>query len=281
MTVTPRRSSQVTGNSLPDVVNLPPDIAYAAAKIGDLLDLTKNDPTLTADYVKSGLTAYTYQDQSDSFAFPVPRDRRQLLEHRDVQRKNVDRRSTRPRRRADRRREDHARQARWQGLPDESQAGLSDFANAGVPLRIGRHQFTFNTPAAEAVIDKYTAAYKAGYLPTSVLSSDYQGNTALFDKEEVAWTTSTGYFIQGMKSTEPGLVPKIAPSIAIGTPPLYVQGISVAAKSKNLPLALAFGEFVTNDANQAAFVKIARASCPARRRPPRTRRSQEQRHAGR
>jgi multiple sugar transport system substrate-binding protein len=49
----------------------------------------------------------------------------------------------------------------------------------------------------------------------------------------------------------------MVPSAAIGTPPLYVQGISVSSKSKNLPLALAFAEYATNDANQAAFIQLA------------------------
>ena len=258
-------TSQITSNSLPDVINLPPDIAYSATKVGALLDLSKNDPTLTADYVKSGLTAYTYAGQSGTYAFP-------WYLGTDVnywntamfKRNNVD--TTKYPTTLDELIADaktmhdnsHGKDYLMSRKPD-----LSDFANAGVPLtNADGTKFTFNTPAAEAVIDKYTAAYKAGYLPTSVLSSDYQGNTALFDKEEVAWTTSTGYFIQGMKLTEPGLVPKIAPSIAIGTPPLYVQGISVAAKSKNLPLALAFGEFVTNNANQLAFVKLAQGFLP-------------------
>jgi len=46
-----------------------------------------------------------------------------------------------------------------------------------------------------------------------------------------------------------GLVSSIVPSAAIGTPPLYVQGISVSSKSKNLPLALAFAEHLTNSQN--------------------------------
>jgi len=119
-----------------------------------------------------------------------------------------------------------------------------------------------HTPAAEAVIQKYADAYKAGYMPSNVLSSDYLGNSALFSKEEVGWTTGTGFFIQGVAQSNPTLAKFIKPSAAIGTPPLYVQGISVSAKSKNLPLALAFAQFVTNNDNQTAFVKLAQGFLP-------------------
>jgi multiple sugar transport system substrate-binding protein len=51
-------------------------------------------------------------------------------------------------------------------------------------------------------------------------------------------------------------------SAAIGTPPLYVQGISVSAKSKNLPLALAFAQFSTNNDNQVNFIKLAQGYLP-------------------
>lgn len=135
---------------------------------------------------------------------------------------------------------------------------LMDFANGGAPLLTpDGTKFAFDTPAAVAVLDQYTAAYKAGYLPADVLTSTYEGNSALFQKQEVAWTTGGGNLITSTQSTNPSLVANIVPSPAIGTPPLYVQGLSVSSKSKNLPLALAFAEYVTNAQNQAAFIKLA------------------------
>lgn len=141
--------------------------------------------------------------------------------------------------------------------------GLMDFANAGAPLLDPTGtKFAFNTPAAVALLQQYADAFKAGYLPPNVLTSNYEGNSTLFQKQEVAWTTGGGNYIESTSQSNPSLVDDIVPSATIGTPPLYVQGISVSAKSKNLPLALAFAEYVTNSANQEAFIKLAPGFLP-------------------
>ena len=256
-------TSQVTGDSLPDVINLPPDIAHTVAKTGDLLDLTKNDSTIADTYVASGLAAYQYKDTntgSDSFAFPwylgtdvnywnktmmakdglstsdLPTTLTELIADAKIM---------------------HDKSGGKDYLMSRS-PGLMDFANAGAPLLDSAGTaFAFNTAASVKVLEQYTAAYQAGYLPSNVLTSSYEGNSTLFLKQEVAWTTGGGNYIESTQQTNPGLVSSIVPSAAIGTPPLYVQGISVSSKSKNLPLALAFSEYLTNSENQAAFIQLA------------------------
>jgi multiple sugar transport system substrate-binding protein len=256
-------TSQVTSGSLPDVINLPPDIAHAVVKAGALLDLTKNDPGIAQTYVASGLSAYVYQDTasgSDSFGFPwylgtdvnywnktmmakdglnaanPPASLSQLIADAKIM---------------------HDKSGGKDFLMSRT-PGLMDFANAGASLLDpSGTKFAFNTPDAVAVLQQYATAYQAGYLPPNVLTANYEGNSTLFQKQEVAWTTGGGNYIQSTQQTNPSLVDSIVPSTAIGTPPLYVQGISVSAKSKNLPLALAFAQYATNSANQQAFIKLA------------------------
>lgn len=261
-------TGQIASGNLPDVVNLPPDIAHTAAKTGNLLDLTKNVPTLAKDYVGSGLKAYTYADTKSgdhSFAFPwyLGTDIN-YWNKAMMARAGLD--AAKPPKTFD----ELVAQAKI--MHDASDGkdylmsrapGLMDIANTGTSLLSpDGTKFAFNTAKAAAMIDKYTAAYKAGYLPANVLSNKYQGNTALFDKQQVAWTTGAGQFIQSVKETNPSLASKIVPSPALDTPPLYVQGISVSAKSKNLPLALAFARYATNNTNQVAFVKLAQGFLP-------------------
>ncbi len=256
-------TSQVTSNSLPDVVNLPPDIAHTVAKTGDLLDLTKNDPSLGQTYVASGLAAYEYKDTNsgtDSYAFPwylgtdVNYWNKTMMAKDGVS--TTDLPTTLAALIADAKiMHDHS------GGKDYLMSrapGLLDFANAGAPLlNADGTAFAFDTPAAVAVLQQYTAAYQAGYLPPGVLTANYEGNSTLFQEQEVAWTTGSGNLIQSTQASNPSLVSSIVPSPAIGTPPLYVQGISVSSKSKNLPLALAFSEYLTNSQNQVAFVQLA------------------------
>jgi multiple sugar transport system substrate-binding protein len=256
-------TSQVTGNSLPDVVNLPPDIAHTVAKTGGLLDLTKNDPSIAQTYVASGLAAYEYKDTGsggDSFAFPwylgtdVNFWNKTMLARDGLSADNLP--TTLDELIADAKIM-HDKSGGKDYLMSRS-PGLMDFANAGAPLlNAAGTAFAFNTSASVKVLEQYTAAYQAGYLPANVLTSTYEGNSALFLKQEVAWTTAGGNYIQSTDQTNPSLVSSIVPSAAIGTPPLYVQGISVSSKSKNLPLALAFAEYLTNTANQAAFIQLA------------------------
>jgi multiple sugar transport system substrate-binding protein len=256
-------TSQVTSGSLPDVINLPPDIAHTVAKTGDLLDLTKNDSTIAQTYVSSGLAAYQYADTgtgNDGFAFPwylgtdVNYWNKTMMAKDGLSTTNLPTTLT-------------GLIADAKIMHDKSDGkdylmsrapGLMDFANAGAPLlNPAGTAFAFNTSAAAKVLGQYTAAYKAGYLPPGVLTANYEGNSTLFQEQEVAWTTGGGNYIESTQQTEPGLVASIVPSPAIGTPPLYVQGISVSSKSKNLPLALAFAEYLTDSQNQASFIQLA------------------------
>ena len=256
-------TSQITSNSLPDVINLPPDIAHTVAKTGDLLDLTKNDSTIGQTYVASGLAAYEYKDTGtggDSFAFPwylgtdVNYWNKAMLARDGLSASNLP--TTLDALIADAKIM-HDRSGGKDYLMSRP-PGLMDFANAGAPLLdAAGTAFAFNTSASVKVLQQYTAAYQAGYLPSDVLTSTYEGNSALFLKQEVAWTTGGGNYIQSTEQTNPSLVSSIVPSAAIGTPPLYVQGISISSKSKNLPLSLAFAEYLTNAANQAAFIALA------------------------
>lgn len=261
-------TGQVTSGSLPDVVNLPPDVAHAVAKTGDLLDLAKNVPNLSTDYVQSAVKAYTYTDigsGASSFGFPWYLGTDVNYWNKAMMAKaGLD--AAKPPKTFD----ELVSQAKV--MHDKSGGkdflmsrplGLPDIVNSGTPLmNADGSKFVFNTPKAAAVLDKYTDAFKKGYLPKNVLTGEYEGNSTLFTKQQVAWTTGAGNYIITMKQTNPSLAGKIVPSPALDTPPLYVQGLSVASKSKNLPLALAFAQFATNNDNQVAFIKLAEGFLP-------------------
>lgn len=259
-------SSQVTSGSLPDVVNLPPEIAHSLVKVGALLDLTKNVPTLSADYVKSGLVAYTFADSGNAtYGLPwylgtdVSYWNKAMLTRDGLDPAKLPKTF-----------DDLVAQAKI--MHDRSGGkdflmsrppSLSDIVNSGTKLMTADGKtFAFSTPAAQTMLDQYTKAFKAGYLPSNVLTNTYEGNSTLFSKQQVAWTTGAGNYITSLAQTNPTLAAQVVPSPALDTPPLYVQGISVAAKSKNLPLALAFAEFATDNANQTAFIKLAQGFLP-------------------
>jgi multiple sugar transport system substrate-binding protein len=258
-------ASQVTSKTLPDVVNLPPDIAYALATSGNLLDLSKNVPTLSADYVQSGLDAYRYPGVSGDYGFPwyLGADMnywnkamftKDGLDPNSVP-KTVDDLFTQAKTMHD---NSGGKDYLISTIPN-----LNDIVQAGGPLMNANDtKFIFNNAKVAALLDKYAAAYKAGEMPPDVLTNTYQGNNALFEKQEVAWTTGQGNEVSQVRQANPSLIPDIVPSPSFGPAYLNVQGVSVSSKSANLPLALAFAKFVTNNDNQVAFIKLAPGFLP-------------------
>ncbi|MEV8375884.1 extracellular solute-binding protein [Kribbella sp. NPDC056861] len=251
--------SQASAGQLPDVVNLPPDFALPLAKQNMLLDVGAADPKIAEEYVEGGVAAYKYQGQDGTFGYPwylntdidywnatkfaavgldaknPPKTFDELLAAAKVMHDKSG-----------------GKEYMMSRLP-----GIGDFTNAGVKvLSDDGKSFTFNTPEAVALLDKYAAAYKAGYLPRDILTQEYLGNSKLFTQNKVAWTTGGGNAIVDMQKDNPSLKGKVVPSPALDTPPLYVQGLSVSAKTKNQAAAIALARFVTNAENQAAFAKI-------------------------
>ncbi|CAL9544491.1 hypothetical protein SUDANB95_04266 [Actinosynnema sp. ALI-1.44] len=258
--------SQAASAELPDVVNLPPDMALPLAKQQMLLDVSANDDKLRDDYVKGGVSAYEFAGLTGAYAYPwylntdVNYWNADLLTQNGLDPKKLPASV-----------DDLIAQAR---VMKERSGGqmylmsrkpeLGDLANAGVKLLSDDgSRFTFNTPEAAAVLDKYRAAFAEGLMPRDVLTDKYLGNSELFKKQQVAWTTGGGNTINSIKVDNPTLATKIVPSAAFGTPPLYVQGLSVSRKSGNLPAALALARFVTSPENQAAFAKLVPGIFPS------------------
>ncbi|GAA1586604.1 sugar ABC transporter substrate-binding protein [Kribbella sancticallisti] len=251
--------SQASAGQLPDVTNLPPEFALPLAKQSLLLDVAAADPAVTTDYVEGGLTAYQYQGLTGTFGYPwylntdidywnstkfaavgldaknPPKTFDELLAAAKIMHDKSG-----------------GKEYLMSRLP-----GIGDFTNAGVKIvSDDGKKFTFNTPEAVALLDKYRAAYQAGYLPRDILTQEYLGNSKLFTQGKVAWTTGGGNAIVDFQKDNPSLKGKVVPSPALDTPPLYVQGLSVSSKSKNQAAAIALARFVTNAENQAAFAKI-------------------------
>ncbi|MET8506246.1 sugar ABC transporter substrate-binding protein [Streptomyces sp. NPDC004787] len=250
--------SQSAGGTLPDVVNLPPDFALPLVRQGMLLDIGKADPAAAKDYVKGGLDAYRFAGQEGTYGYPwylntdVNYWNGELFTKYGLDPKK-------PPASLD----ELVRAART--VKEKSggrtylmsrKPNLIDLANAGVPLMDAEGtRFTFNTPEAAAVLDTYRAAYQEGLLPKDVLTETYAGNTKLFSAGTAAWTTAGANYITSLAVDNPTLAPKVVSSPAMGTPPLYVQGLSVPKNTRNPAAALALARWVTNAENQAAFAR--------------------------
>jgi len=139
-----------------------------------------------------------------------------------------------------------------------SKPAVGDFARAGVPiLNEDGTKTAFSTDAAVQLLQKYVDAYKAGYYPSSVLNDDYLGNSQLFTKGQVAFSTGGGPAYKDFVRDNPSLAKSIVMGPALNDqPPLYVQGLAIAKQSKNQATALAFANWILNPENQLEFANL-------------------------
>ncbi|WP_395297413.1 ABC transporter substrate-binding protein [Kitasatospora hibisci] len=251
--------SQAAAGTLPDVVNLPPDFALPLARKNLLLDVAKADPKLADEYVAGGVDAYRFTGQDGTFGYPWYLNTDVNYWNADLLAKNgldpkklpttLDELIAQARVFKEKAGGDTYLMSRKPGLGDLVDAGVKVMADDG-------GSFTFNTPEAVALLDKYRAAFKEGLLPKDVLTDTYAGNSKLFNAGTAAWTTGGANFITSVGTDNPTLAPKIVPSPAMGTPPLYVQGLSVPKSSKNPAAAVALARWVTSPENQAGFAHL-------------------------
>lgn len=251
--------SQASSNSLPDVVNLPPDIALPLAKRGFLQDVAKDDTKLSSTYVKGALAAYKYKGVDGTFGYPW-----YLNTDIDYWNKTMFTKCGLDPASPPKTTDELFSQAETmhQKCPDDylmsRKPGLSDFSLAGVKIVNDKGtKFTFaDSSKAADLISKYAKAYKEGLMPSSVLNTDYLGNSTLFTQGKVAWTTGGATAISDFEKNNPSLKGNIVVSPALDNPPLYVQGLSVSAKSKHIATAEALASFMTNAKNQEAFAHL-------------------------
>jgi multiple sugar transport system substrate-binding protein len=251
--------SQASSNSLPDVVNLPPDIALPLAKRGFLQDVAKDDTKLSSTYVKGALAAYDYKGLDGTYGYPwylntdIDYWNKSMFEQCGLDPASPPKTT-----------DELFSQAETMHTkcPDDylmsRKPGLSDFSLAGVKIINDQGtKFTFaDSSKAADLISKYAKAYKEGLMPSSVLNTDYLGNSTLFTQGKVAWTTGGATAISDFEKNNPSLKGNIIVSPALDNPPLYVQGLSVSSKSKHVATAEALARFMTNAENQEAFAHL-------------------------
>ncbi|WP_309126891.1 sugar ABC transporter substrate-binding protein [Microbacterium sp.] len=248
--------SQANSNTLPDVLNLPPDIAFPLVKAGKLLDLDKADPGLKELYNAGGWDAYSnYSGVEGTYGLPwylgsdaswwnlaavqpygitegnLPSTTDEWLDTAEKVATDSD--------------------GKVQLV--SSMPGLDTFVAAGLPVMEADGTFAFNTPEAEAIVQKYADAYAAGAMPAEALTGSYAGNAEMFLQGKVAYTTGGPGFAGDLRTKAPTLADTSVATARPGTPPLFVQGINISNDSENKETALAFAKFLTNEENQVEF----------------------------
>ncbi|KQZ24004.1 hypothetical protein ASD43_06325 [Microbacterium sp. Root553] len=257
--------SQANADTLPDVLNLPPDIAYPLVAAGKLVDLETADPELKSSYNAGAWEAYSqYPGMEGTYGLPwyLSSDASwwnlAQLAPFGVTEANlpttVDELLTLAEKVAD---ESGGKVQLLSSIP-----ALDTFTSAGMEVIDDDGEFDFNTDEAAAIIQKFADAYAAGAMPAEALTGDYGGNAEAYIQEKVAFTTGGTGFTTDLAKDAPALLENTVATQRLGIAPLYVQGLNVSADSDNKEAALAFAEFATSEENQIAFSSLAVGTAP-------------------
>ncbi|KAA2250130.1 extracellular solute-binding protein [Solihabitans fulvus] len=255
-------SADASADSLPDVINLSPDFAYPLYKKKLLLDLDKAAPDAAKDYLPNAWQGNVMPGQKDNYAFPwylntgpyfynkklftdggldpnkPPTTYDELAQQGLTLAKNTN--------------GAFAMLGQTPQIEDLGLYGVDLMDPAGT-------KFTFNSAKGVKLVELYKSMYDAKALLPEALSATYTGSGKKFLAQQVAISSGSAYDLQTFRTDAPSLYANVgitAPMTNTGHANMYVQGLSVAAHSKNKATAIAFGRFVTNAQNQMAFAKI-------------------------
>lgn len=259
-------SADASAGTLPDIMNLSPDLAYPLHQKKLLLDLDTAAPEAKQDYLPNAWQGYVMPSpdpaQRRNVAFPWYLNTGPNFYNKQLFSQNgLD--PNKPPKTYDELREQGLRLAGVSGgkvamLGQTPQ--IEDLGLYGVPLMDeGGTRFTFNDAKGVQLLELYKALYDAKALLPEALTSTYTGSGAKFLAQQVALSSGSAYDLQKFRTDAPSLYANIGitePMTNTGKANMYLQGLSVSAQSKNKPTAIAFARFVTNAKNQLAFAKV-------------------------
>jgi multiple sugar transport system substrate-binding protein len=257
--------SQASSGTLPDVLNLPPDIAFPLVQAGQLLDLAEANPDLEAQYNAGGWESYSeFTGVEGTYGLPWYLgsdvswwDMAQLEPYGVTEADlptTIDGWLALG--------EQVAAESDGEVMLISSMPTIDMFIASGIELMDEDGAFVFNTPEAAELVQGYADAYAAGAMPAEALTGSYSGNAEMYLQGKVAYTTGGSGFAGDLEIKAPSLLEHTVATPRPGIPPLFVQGVNVASTSENKAAALAFAEYVTNQENQVDFTTVAAGFAP-------------------
>ncbi|MFD8545855.1 ABC transporter substrate-binding protein [Streptomyces sp. NPDC059649] len=254
-------SADAAGGTLPDVVNVSPDLACPLAKAGLALDLEKAAGKYRGEYLDGAWKSHEVPGRSGVYAFPWYLNTGPMFYNKELFRKaGLD--PDRPPTTYDQLFTDAVAMAKRSGRTIAmlaSTPSIEDFGRYGVRLMNARGTaFTFNEPKGVELLKHYRELYAAGALDSQALTAQAESAGRKFAQQSVAMNPGSALDLQNFKKDAPSLYRHIGITDAVnntGKANMYVQGLMVNAQSKVKPAAVAFAHFVTDKKNQMAFAK--------------------------
>ncbi|GAA0451240.1 sugar ABC transporter substrate-binding protein [Streptomyces sp. NPDC046215] len=259
-------SADAAAGTLPDVVNVSPDLSYPLAKAGMLLNL---DRTPAAAKFKGEYTAEAWQGNTlpgldGSYAFPWYLNTGPLFYNKALFRQSgLD--PEKPPKTYDELFAAARTMAEKSGGKTATLAGtpaVEDFGRYGVRLmNEDATRFTYNEPKGVELLTRYKELHDRGGLDPQALTNTPEKAGQRFLEQKVAMNPGGANDLGTFRKSAPGLYRNLGITDAPnnnGKPNMYVMGLGVNSRSKHKAAAIAFAHFVTDRKHQEAFAhKVA------------------------
>ncbi|MFF9241140.1 ABC transporter substrate-binding protein [Streptomyces sp. NPDC014801] len=254
-------SADAAGGTLPDVVNVSPDLVAPLAKAGLALDLDKAAGQYKKEYLEGAWASHQVPGLGGTYAFPWYLNTGPMFYNKSLfQKAGLD--PAEPPKTYDELFADALQMA------DRSGGKVATLANVPTIEDFGRYDvelmnkegtgFAFNDAKGVELLTKYKQLYDAKALDPQALTATPESSGKKFLTEAVAMNPGSALDLENFKKNAPNLYKNIGITDQItstGHANMYVMGVMVNAQTKKKPAAIAFAHFVTDAAHQMSFAK--------------------------
>ncbi|TVZ96289.1 ABC transporter substrate-binding protein [Streptomyces sp. BK340] len=254
-------SADAAGGTLPDVVNVSPDLVAPLAEAGLALDLDKAAGEYRSEYLDGAWASHRVPGLNGTYAFPWYLNTGPLFYNKSLFEKAGLDPSAPPKTYGElfadalqMARKSDGRVATLANVPT-----VEDFGRYGVRLMNKEGTgFAFNDTKGVELLTKYKELYDAKALDPQALTATPESSGKKFLTEAVAMNPGSALDLGNFKKQAPNLYKNIGITDQItstGHVNMYVMGVMVNSRTKRTPAAVAFAHFVTDARNQMSFAK--------------------------
>ncbi|RPE45912.1 carbohydrate ABC transporter substrate-binding protein (CUT1 family) [Streptomyces sp. Ag109_O5-1] len=254
-------SADAAGGTLPDVVNVSPDLVAPLARAGLALDLDKAAAKYRSEYLDGAWASHRIPGMSGTYAFPWYLNTGPLFYNKSLF-KEAGLDPAQPPKTYDDLFADALKMAKQSGGKVATLANvptIEDFGRYGVELMNKEGTgFAFNDAKGVELLTRYQELYDAKALDPQALTATPESSGKKFLTEAVAMNPGSALDLDNFKKQAPNLYKNIGITDQItstGHVNMYVMGVMVNTKTRHTPAAVAFAHFVTDAQNQMSFAK--------------------------
>ncbi|MET8830685.1 sugar ABC transporter substrate-binding protein [Streptomyces sp. NPDC004610] len=254
-------SADAAGGTLPDVVNVSPDLAAPLARAGLALDLDQAAPQYRKEYLEGAWASHQIPGLTGTYAFPWYLNTGPLFYNKSLfEKAGLD--PEQPPKTYDELFADALRIAEETDGEVATLANvptIEDFGRYGVPLMNDDGTgFAFNDAKGVELLTRYKELYDAKALDPQALTATPEAAGKKFLTEAVAMNPGSALDLENFKKQAPNLYDNIGITDQItstGQVNMYVMGVMVNAQTQKKPAAVAFAHYVTDATRQMSFAR--------------------------